>query len=75
MLPFEGTAAQGTASVRRQQETEGTLWETGMLDKEAIYKGVAACREVTIPGWGQDPQAGRGERRVWLRVPDGSEPH
>ena len=48
MLPFEGPAAQGTASVRCQQETEGTHWETGLLDKEAIYKGVAACREVTI---------------------------
>lgn len=47
MLPFEGPAAQGTVSVRHKEETEGTHWETRLLDKEAIYKGVAACREVT----------------------------
>lgn len=47
MLPFEGPAAQGTVSVRHKEETEGTHWETRLLDKEAIYKDVAACREVT----------------------------
>lgn len=59
MLPFEGPAAQGHSISQAQGGNRGHPLGSDCLIKEAIYKGVAACRESReepVRGWGQTPR-------------------
>lgn len=63
MLPFEGSAAQGTASVRCQRKQRAPTGKPDRLIKRQFTKVWQPAGKSR--GSGARPPAGRGERRVW----------